>query len=56
MTKWKVVFARLNDDFTVTFRDEIIPALTKQEAFKIAVNMQCYPWGIWGDKDNIVAV
>ena len=47
MNKWKIVFAHLNDDFSVAFKEVTIFSLTKKTAREFARSTQCKYWGIW---------
>ena len=47
MTKWKIVLAHVNADWTLDTKEIFIYSLNEDSAKKFANGIACKDWGVW---------
>ena len=47
MTKWKIVLAHVNNDWSLSTRESFIYSVSEDSAMKFAKKIECQDWGVW---------
>ena len=47
MTKWKIVLAHVNDDWSLDTRETFVYSMDEESAKKFAKGISCKDWGVW---------
>ena len=47
MTKWKIVLAHVNNDWSLSTRESFIYSVSEDSAMEFAKKIACKDWGVW---------